>query len=227
MMVNQGELFDRLASEHGLYAYAPEAVEAVNALVPVKGLVLDLGCGDGAMGEGFDANRVVGFDISMRCARLARRRGVEAFVADAAAGVPLRDGVFDTVYCVDVLHHLRGSWERVFSELGRVLKAGGTLAIVEPDARNPFVRWTQAPKSPLRVAPCDDEPALYPEEVVFDLRRRGYAVQWRPIHIEGNQLERRVFPLWQRLLKAPFVAGLAFRYRRMPNKFAVIARKAG
>jgi hypothetical protein len=36
---------------------------------------------------------------------------------------------------------------------------------------------------------------------------------------------RDVFPPWQRLLKAPVVMALAWWFRRVPNKFLIMARK--
>lgn len=223
----QAALFDRLASGTCLYAYAPEAIAAVDALVPAKGRLLDVGCGDGAIGQGLHADDVVGFDISFRCACLATGRGVPSLVADASGGFPFPANAFDTVYCVDVLHHLGRAWDAVLDEADRVLRPGGAIAIVEPDARNPFVRWTQAPGSPIRVAPYRDEPAIDPEVLLPYLKRRGYEAAYRPIQVDGEQVERGVFPLWQRLLKAPFVLALAHLYRKRPNKFAMIARKRG
>ena len=221
----QSALFDRLAAGDQLYTYPRESLDQLNALVAEKGRTLDVGCGDGTIPEAFDAPCVAGFDISFRCAVLARRRGIHAAVADAAGSLPYADAAFDTIYCVDVLHHLEQRWEPVFAELHRVLRSGGTLAIVEPDARNPSVRWTQAPKSPIRVAPYDNEPAIDPAELVPHLEIRGYAISVRPIHIEGEQVERSIFPLWQRLAKAPFTLALAYCYRNVPNKFAIIACK--
>ncbi len=223
----QSALFDRLAAGDSLYTYPRESLEQLNALVSTKGRTLDVGCGDGAIPEAFKADFVAGFDVSFRCAELARNRGIRAAVADAVSGLPFANETFDTIYCVDVLHHLERQWESVFAELDRVLRLEGTLAIVEPDARNAFVRWTQAPNSPIRVAPFDNEPAIDPAELVPHLERRGYAISLRSIHIEGEQVERSVFPLWQRLAKAPFTLALARWYRNVPNKFAIIARKPG
>lgn len=225
MKRDQSALFDRLAAGDRLYTYPQESLDKLNALVPDKGRTLDVGCGDGAIPASFDADFTAGFDVSFRCAQLARRRGIVAAVADAANGLPYADETFDTIYCVDVLHHLEQRWEPVFAELHRVLRSGGALAIVEPDARNPFVRWTQAPGSPIRVAPYDNEPAIDPLELTPHLERRGYEWTVRPIHIEGEQVERGVFPLWQRLAKAPFTLALAFQYRNLPNKFVILARK--
>lgn len=221
----QAELFDQLAAGPDLYVYEPESLARLNALAPHKGCVLDAGCGDGAIGAALDGGPVIGFDISARCARRACERGVRALVADALGSLPFPDAAFDTVYCVDVLHHLDRQWAQVLGELDRVLRPGGRMVIVEPDARNPFVRWTQAPRSPIRVAPWPNEPAIDPAELIPPLEARGYKLDCSPITIEGRQCVRSVFPMWQRLLKAPFVMTLAWWYRHKPNKFALVARR--
>ena len=223
--MGQGELFDKLASSDVLYDYPKESLEKLNALVRVKGRTLDVGCGDGIIGQALDGNPVIGIDISRYCAVLSNRRGVRAVVGDAIRALPFADASFDTVCCIDVLHHLEQQWDAIFAELDRVLKPGGTLCIVEPDARNPFVRWTQAPNSPIRVAPWHNEPAIDPAEITPQLVRRNYKFTLKPMHSEGSQTERSTFPLWQRLLKAPFVIMAAWVYRNRPNKFAIVASK--
>lgn len=223
----QAALFDRLAARDKLYDYPPASLAKLDALVEHKGLTLDIGCGDGSIAAALRGGHVVAFDVSERCAALCARRGVPALVADAHQALPFTSNGFDTVYCVDVLHHLERQWEALLVEIWRVLKPGGTLVIVEPDARNPFVRITQAPGSLLRVAPFDNEPAIDSDELVPLLEAQGYECRCSPIHIVGEQVERNVFPMWQRLLKAPFVLALAFLYRNRPNKFAIVATKRG
>ena len=225
MAKSQAELFDRLASGPDLYRYEPESLARLNDLVHPKGRVLDVGCGDGAIAAALDGDMVFGFDLSPRCARRCAERRIRAVVADAMKGLPFRSASMDTVYCVDVLHHLDRQWDPVFAELDRVLRPGGHMVIVEPDAQNPFVRWTQAPGSPIRVAPWPNEPAIYVEELLPHLVARDYAVTYSPISIEGVQCVRSVFPLWQRLVKAPWVIAVAWWCRNMPNKFAILAQK--
>jgi len=224
-MNEQAALFDHLAGQGKLYEYGPDAIASVDALVQGKRRMLDIGCGDGTIGGGLNAGTVFGIDISRQCAKLARRRGVRAIVADAGGGLPFPDGHFDTVYCIDVLHHIGPDWKPILTELHRVLARGGALAIVEPDARNPFVRLTQAPDSFMRVAPYDNEPAIDPADLLPMIDALGFDYECNPIHIEGNQVVRSVFPLWQRLAKAPFTIALARWYRSLPNKFAIVARK--
>ena len=222
---SQGELFDRLAGDDTLYDYSHDALSRLRDLVPDGGPLLDIGCGDGTMAQAMRGKSVFGLDISLRCAGLASRRGVPCAVADATQGLPFASGSFDRVMCIDVLHHVHPDWPAIFAEMDRVLRAGGSLVLVEPDARNPFVRWTQAPGSPIRVAPWHDEPAIYPEELAAHLTDLGYAFTCRPIHIDGAQRERSIFPLWQRIAKAPFVLAAAYWYRNRPNKFAYVATK--
>jgi SAM-dependent methyltransferase/uncharacterized membrane protein YbhN (UPF0104 family) len=224
---DQGELFDALAADEVLYSYTQESLQKLNDLIPVKGTTLDVGCGDGVIGQAMDGTPMLGIDISKKCAERATKRGVSSVAGNVLQGLPYKDSSFDSIMCIDVVHHLEQEWETIFEELNRVLKPGGTLCIVEPDARNPFVYWTQAPHSLIRVAPWHNEPAIDPDELLPHLESLNYDVQAAPIHIEGAQQERSVFPLWQRLLKAPFVLALAWWYRKTPNKFSLICRKPG
>ena len=223
---DQGTLFDHLASKSCLYVYGAKALDLIDGLVPSKGRVLDVGCGDGTVARRFSAESVTGFDISPRCAALACEVGLNALVADARGSFPFQPEAFDTVYCVDVLHHLEQAWEGVFAQVDAVLKPGGTLAIVEPDARNLFVRWTQAPGSPIRVAPYYNEPAIHPDELTPHLERLGYTVTCTRVRIEGWQVVRgTTFPFWKRVLKAPFVAVMNHLWLKVPNKLAIVAKK--
>lgn len=221
----QEAAFDRLAAGGELYRYPAGSIKAIDGLVAGKRRVLDLGCGDGVLTARLDARFAAGVDRSLRCAALARRRGVCALVADMREALPFRDGAFDTVHCINVLHHLHGAWDGLLGEIARVLEPGGTLAIVEPDARNAFVRITQAPGSWLRVAPCNDEPAVSPNDLTPLLERQGFTFAQSTLQLEGDQADHGAFPLWQRVLKAPFVLGLWWLWRKQPNKLVCIARK--
>ena len=59
------------------------------------------------------------------------------------------------------------------------------------------------------------------------MARMGFELERRPIRIDGRQVCRSVFPLWQRLFKAPFVIALAWWHGRRPNKFVLVGRKRG
>jgi SAM-dependent methyltransferase/uncharacterized protein YbaR (Trm112 family) len=101
-----------------------------------NGLVLDLGCGYAWTTEwlvrlGF---RAVGLDLSRDYILAGRpRMGENAphLVVGDAENIPLRPGCADAVLAFDAFHHLPGR-RRALSELGRVLKPGGRVAMVEP-----------------------------------------------------------------------------------------------
>ena len=151
---------------------------------------------------------------------------MRAVKGDAGASFPFADASFDTVTVLDAMHHLDpGIWDAVVGEARRVLTPGGQLIIVEPDNRNAFVRWTQAPWSPIRVAPWEDEPAIEPSALADIVEAQGLSCEVRPLSIYGDQLIRDVFPFWQRALKAPFVMALAWWCRNKPNKFVIVARR--
>ncbi|MBM3310865.1 MAG: methyltransferase domain-containing protein, partial [Candidatus Aminicenantes bacterium] len=101
-----------------------------------NGLVLDLGCGYGWTTEwlvrlGF---RAVGLDLNRDYVLAGRGRMGDNrpyLVVGDAERPPLRSGCADAVLAFDAFHHVPGR-RRALSELGRVLKPGGRVAMVEP-----------------------------------------------------------------------------------------------
>lgn len=89
-------------------AFVPALGDAVlHLLAPRPGeLILDVGCGDGALTERIAAAgaRVVGLDSSPEMVEAARARGVDAFLADAEAMDLERFGQFDAVFSNAALH---------------------------------------------------------------------------------------------------------------------------
>jgi 2-polyprenyl-6-hydroxyphenyl methylase/3-demethylubiquinone-9 3-methyltransferase len=93
--------------------------------------VLDVGCGGGFTCE-FMARRgaqVTGIDRSAlsiaAAAEHARQSGLHIrYLAGAGEELPVQDGAFDVVTCVDVLEHVR-DFPLVIQEIHRVLRPGG------------------------------------------------------------------------------------------------------
>lgn len=104
------------------------ATAVVSLFPPGVRRVLDLGAGTGIVsaavaGRGHD---VVGIDRSFGMLRYASERlGGRRACADASS-LPLRDGVFDAVYLMWLLHLVRDP-EAVVGECVRVLRPGGVL----------------------------------------------------------------------------------------------------
>jgi len=83
--------------------------EIIASMVEYNSSVLDLGCGDGTLGEKLIKERnckVVGIDISKVAVEYAKRKGVNAIVGDLDEPLNFGDNTFDYVILCDVLEHL-------------------------------------------------------------------------------------------------------------------------
>jgi ubiquinone/menaquinone biosynthesis C-methylase UbiE len=102
--------------------------------------LLDIGCGTGEFLREVKRNHprlaVAGLDLSAPYLAVARRRLADwsrvQLVAAAAEAMPFADASFDVVSCVYLFHELPASVRRAaVVEIGRVLKPGGTLILVD------------------------------------------------------------------------------------------------
>jgi len=113
-------------------AYREEVVPLfLEVFRPLSGQVLlDLGCGDGRIGERVAAQgvRVVGVDINVELACVASGRH-PVFLKRLPDLACVRDEAVDGAYAVLALEHLDDSG-CFFAETARVTRAGGSLAIV-------------------------------------------------------------------------------------------------
>ena len=89
-----------------------------------------------------------GADLSDAMLSVARRRlggGVQLLAAPAER-LPLESECFDAVFCSGTLHHVADR-ARAVSEMSRVVKVGGRVAVAEPNPWNPLnlLAWTTNP----------------------------------------------------------------------------------
>jgi len=94
---------------------------------------LDLGCGDGRLTAELDAAELTAADVSAVALDRARARlaGARLVELEPDAPLPFDDGLFDLVLCAETLEHVRDV-QLFLSEIRRVLRPGGTLALTTP-----------------------------------------------------------------------------------------------
>jgi ubiquinone/menaquinone biosynthesis C-methylase UbiE len=122
------------------------------ALEPaLGGTVVDLGCGDGALGMLLDTaarhpRRLIGFDLLESRVALARAQVPWAEFHQASADeLALADGSANAVVAMTLFSSLTDDWfvRRVAAEIGRVMARGGRLVVYDiryPSPRNNHVR---------------------------------------------------------------------------------------
>src|SRR5436309_1143884 len=165
--------------------------------------VLDLGCGwaYGTLWARAHGCKVAGVDLGtdqLRWARRALADGARLGLANAnAKALPFRDGTFDRAFSVEMMEHVfRPDRQAVLSEIARVLKPGGRLALSTPNSASPIesakrlaVRWPalrrRLPSSCFPEA-ADEAAAYHPyryhhplplAELNERLTRAGFAVE--------------------------------------------------
>ncbi len=131
-------------------------------MLPGRGSLLDLGCGNGAQTLRFSGrcDRLIGVDINAdylaafaaAAARLDPSPEVQPLPYDGSA-IPLPDGAVDAAVCFAVLEHVRDE-ALTLSELARVLRPGGSLVLSVPNrwwifethgADLPLLPWNRVP----------------------------------------------------------------------------------
>ena len=153
----------------------------IELLAPQKGeRILDLGCGDGALTEKLVATGavVVGVDSSVEQIAAARKRGLDAHVADGE-NLPF-DREFDGVFSNAALHWMKRP-EKVIEGVARALKPGGRFVGEFGGKDNVAViraglRLALAPRRIDADALC---PWYFPDEAEYSTRLEmgGFAVE--------------------------------------------------
>ena len=113
----------------------PFVLDWLDTLEGRRGLLVDVGCGNGRHLEvaADMGHHVIGIDLSRRLLELAGRRtphGTGLLLADARS-IPLAEGSAEAVLAVAVLHHIEEEEgrERAAGEVRRVLARGGDALV--------------------------------------------------------------------------------------------------
>jgi SAM-dependent methyltransferase len=165
--------YDDVFPRHVANHYIEKRTGLIKDLLPMGGLVLDVGCGTGQLGaaiagEGYD---VYGVDLAPSMIRRARERGLAGTFAGVTTALPFADDSFDLALTVATLHHLEtpDRVARTVSQMGRVVRPGGFVVLWDHNPANPY--WPILMK---RVPQDSGDERLVPlGELLVDVRRAG------------------------------------------------------
>ena len=146
--------------------------------------VLDVGCGNGmhSLKAARRCRHVVGVDANFDSLGVAQResrglpsRNAAFFAADLERGVPVRDGRFDTVICLDLLEHVNER-DRLLTDIKRSLKPGGRMLLSVPNRGTSWKR--RLDRAGLFSYSDPDHKIEYTlEELTDELARNGFRIE--------------------------------------------------
>lgn len=115
--------------DHTRYKPWPGVANFVKSLPP-NSILVDVGCGNGRNLCIDPKIYDMGTDFSMPLCKIASNRKKPVFCASALQ-LPIRDGVFDSVICIAVIHHFASADRRTqcLREIARILRPGGTAFV--------------------------------------------------------------------------------------------------
>ncbi len=192
--------YDQVFSPHVAEHYLRKRTGLVRELVPPGGLILDVGCGTGALAAWIQraGYAVTGVDASVGMLAQARDGGVGAVFAAYSTALPFPDGAFDLALSVATMHHLETE-ERVaatIAEMGRVVRPGGHVLIWDHNPLNPY--WPIL----MRRVPQDhgDERLVGVWELIAAVRFAGLRpVRAARLGLVPDFMPRVAMPLWTRV----------------------------
>jgi len=166
-------------------------LNAIPAFRKGNARVLDLGCGTGLVLDHLNGRCwSVGLDFSQQALGFCRRRGIDRLLKADVQALPVSSSSVDLVTALDLAEHVEND-ARLFSEILRVLRPGGSLVVTAP--AHPFL-WS------------DHDDALHHfrrykrrelrrqlEDAGFDVRRLSYCITLTFPLIVGFRCVQRCF----------------------------------
>lgn len=123
-------------AEDAMWWYRALHARLIAAVAPVRGRVLDAGCGTGGLlrrlGQARPELALVGVEWSAQAAARAAAKSAAHVVRGSVNALPFADAGFDAVISADVLCHAAVDPAAALGEFARVLRPGGLLVVNMP-----------------------------------------------------------------------------------------------
>lgn len=115
----------------------------VRGRLPAGAAVVSVGCGvDTAFLELGRRHTAVAFDLVPALLETLRdRHGSALNVAGAVQALPFRDGAFDAICCIDLIHHEPDRLDEIVRSFHRILRPGGLLFLEDVNAWGLLQMW--------------------------------------------------------------------------------------
>ena len=128
------------------FSWRRHAAEIVRGWAPDRILDVATGSGDLAavLRSQCEQAVVVGADFCQPMLQTARQKGLSNLVAADALQMPFEDGAFDALTVAFGLRNME-SWPGALAEMGRVLRKGGHLLVLDFSIPAPPLRWIYRP----------------------------------------------------------------------------------
>ena len=124
------------AAEGGMWWYRALHARLLHAISPVRGRLLDAGCGTGGFLAVLGSRRpdleAVGLEWNESAARRASEKSGSRVVHGSVNLAPFRSGSFDAIISADVLCHEAVQPGEALAEFLRLLRPGGVVVINMP-----------------------------------------------------------------------------------------------
>ena len=217
---NEDNLLDRFTGAARLNYFSEAFFEVEKTLVAEKvatvvprGTVLNVGCGRHGTERALFPETdyaIYGVDTNEESLRiLAERRSYNGLIKGSITSLPVPSATVELVYLRLILHHLvspRNLLSEGLRECFRVLKPGGMLVLVEPNAWHPvgaLMNLAHALRLDLYIHGTNDDVALSPlilrrqlSTFASDISTHVVSYTWRrlPISVQTvfNRMQRRM-----------------------------------
>lgn len=163
------------------YWHSKKWQHLVDLLKEPQGTLLDIGCADGTttyqIKKKFPKLKITGLDYYKETIDFAKKTKPQIrFVHADAHKLPFGSETFDIVTAIEVLEHLEKP-KKVFSEIRRVLKPGGTFIIVQDTDSLLFrIVWWFWTKSKGAVWNNSHINCVPPERLINNLKKEGFKI---------------------------------------------------